>query len=152
MELKPNQGARKTRRRVGRGISSGLGKTCGRGHKGQRSRSGKRQPFTGFEGGQTPLYRRIPKRGFRSRRVDAPHGINLSKLDVFSDGETVTVDSLREHGLLPKSASQVKILGSGEIKAKLTLQVHAVSAGAKAKLDASGSTVMLLEEAPTDAE
>lgn len=122
--------------RRGRGHGSGNGKTAGKGHKGQKARSGAPRP--GFEGGQMPLYRRIPKRGFKCRNSKEIVGINLSALERFEDGATVTVETLMEAGVVKNPRDGVKILGSGELTKKLTVQVDAFSASAKEKIEALG--------------
>ena len=122
--------------RRGRGHGSGNGKTAGKGHKGQKARSGAPRP--GFEGGQMPLYRRIPKRGFKCRNSKEIVGINLSALERFEDGATVTVETLLEAGVVKNPRDGVKILGSGELTKKLTVQVDAFSASAKEKIEALG--------------
>ena len=122
--------------RRGRGHGSGNGKTAGKGHKGQKARSGAPRP--GFEGGQMPLYRRIPKRGFTCRNSKNIVGINLSYLERFDDGATVTVASLVESGIVKNPRDGVKILGNGELTKKLTVQVNAYSASAKEKIEALG--------------
>jgi large subunit ribosomal protein L15 len=122
--------------RRGRGHGSGNGKTAGKGHKGQKARSG--APRTGFEGGQMPLYRRIPKRGFKNMNSKEIVAINVSALECFNDGEVVTVDSLIESGIIKKSLDGVKILGKGDLSKKLTVQVNAFSEAAKEKIEAAG--------------
>ena len=122
--------------RRGRGHGSGNGKTAGKGHKGQKARSGATRP--GFEGGQMPLYRRIPKRGFTCRNSTNIVGINLSYLERFEDGATVTVESLIESGIVKNPRDGVKILGGGELTKKLTVQVNAFSESAKEKIEALG--------------
>lgn len=136
-ELKPVAGSRKTRNRVGRGHGSGSGKTSGRGHDGQNARSGG-GVRPGFEGGQMPLYRRLPKRGFTNRNSLEIVGVNLSALDRFEDGSTVTVESLIDAGIVKNPRDGVKILGNGEINKKLTVQVNAFSESAKGKIEAAG--------------
>ena len=128
---KPNDNFRR-----GRGHGSGNGKTAGKGHKGQKARSGAPRP--GFEGGQMPLYRRIPKRGFTCRNSKEIVGINLSYLERFEDGATVTVESLVEAGIVKNTRDGVKILGNGELTKKLTVQANAFSASAKEKIEALG--------------
>ena len=125
--------------RRGRGHGSGNGKTAGKGHKGQKARSG--APRIGFEGGQMPLYRRIPKRGFKNRNTLEFVGINVSRLDIFEDGDTVTVESLIEKGLIKNPRDGVKILGNGNITKKLTVKVDAFSAAAKEKIEAAGGSI-----------
>jgi len=136
--LKPAEGSKHSNNfRRGRGHGSGNGKTAGKGHKGQKARSGAPRP--GFEGGQMPLYRRIPKRGVSNY----PHkktiiGINVSALEVFEDGKIVTVDTLMEQGIVKHPRDGVKILGDGEFTKKLTVQANAFSASAKEKIEALG--------------
>ena len=122
--------------RRGRGHGSGNGKTAGKGHKGQKARSGAPRP--GFEGGQMPLYRRLPKRGFTCRNSKEIVGINMSALEVFDNDAVVTVDSLIEAGIVKNPRDGVKILGGGELTKKLTVQVNAFSASAKEKIEALG--------------
>lgn len=126
--------------RVGRGHGSGNGKTAGRGQKGQKSRSGGKVRV-GFEGGQMPLYRRLPKRGFKNRNTKEIVGINVEALNRFEDGAEVTIAALVENGLVSNPKDDVKILGNGELTKKLTVKVTAVSEGAKAKIEAAGGTV-----------
>ena len=137
--LKPNEGAVSERSRVGRGYASGNGKTAGRGHKGQKARSGGSTRL-GFEGGQMPLYRRIPKRGFKNYNYKEIIGINVSKLDVFENGTEVTVETLIEAGIVKNPRDGVKILGDGELTKKLTVKVNAFSKSAEAKITAAGGT------------
>ena len=122
--------------RRGRGHGSGNGKTAGKGHKGQKARSGAPRP--GFEGGQMPLYRRLPKRGFNNRNSKEIIGINLSALEVFENDAVVTVEALIEKGIVKNPRDGVKILGNGEITKKLTVQANAFSASAAAKIEALG--------------
>ncbi|MBO5373114.1 MAG: 50S ribosomal protein L15 [Lachnospiraceae bacterium] len=122
--------------RRGRGHGSGNGKTAGKGHKGQKARSGAPRP--GFEGGQMPLYRRLPKRGFTCRNSKEIVGINMSALEVFENDAVVTVESLIEAGIVKNPRDGVKILGGGELTKKLTVQVNAFSASAKEKIEALG--------------
>jgi large subunit ribosomal protein L15 len=124
--------------RRGRGHGSGNGKTAGKGHKGQKARSGATRP--GFEGGQMPLYRRIPKRGFTNRNSKTIIGINVSALEAFEDGTVVTVETLLESGIVKNPRDGVKILGNGELTKKLTVKVDAFSEGAKTKIEALGGT------------
>ena len=123
--------------RVGRGHGSGNGKTAGRGQKGQKSRSGG-NTRVGFEGGQMPLYRRLPKRGFKNRNTKEIVSVNMSRLEVFEDGATVTVDAMKEIGIIKNPKDGVKILGSGELTKKLTVQANAFSASAKEKIESLG--------------
>ena len=122
--------------RRGRGHASGNGKTAGKGHKGQKARSGAARP--GFEGGQMPLYRRIPKRGFTNRNTKTIVGINVSALEVFDNDAVVSVETLKEAGIVKNAKDGVKILGNGELTKKLTVQANAFSAGAAAKIEALG--------------
>ena len=135
--LKPAEGSTKTRKRIGRGTGSGLGGTSTRGHKGAKSRSGYSKKI-GFEGGQMPLYRRIPKRGFKCRNSKEIVGINVSALERFEDGATVSVETLIESGIVTNPRDGVKILGNGELTKKLTVQANAFSAGAVEKIEALG--------------
>ena len=135
--LQPAEGSKHSDNfRRGRGHGSGNGKTAGKGHKGQKARSGAPRP--GFEGGQMPLYRRIPKRGFTCRNSKEIVGINLSYLERFEDGATVTFESLVEAGIVKNTRDGVKILGNGELTKKLTVQANAFSASAKEKIEALG--------------
>ncbi len=124
--------------RRGRGHGSGNGKTAGKGHKGQKARSGAPRP--GFEGGQMPLYRRIPKRGFTNRNTKEIVGINVSALERFENGSEVTVETLIENGIVKNPRDGVKILGNGEITKKLNVKANAFSEGAKQKIEALGGT------------
>ena len=135
--LRPADGAKQSNNfRRGRGHGSGNGKTAGKGHKGQKARSGGTRP--GFEGGQMPLYRRIPKRGFTNRNSKTIVGINVSALEVFGNDAVVSVDTLIERGIVKNPKDGVKILGNGELTKKLTVQANAFSAGAAAKIEALG--------------
>ena len=140
--LRPPRGSRKRKVRVGRGIGSKLGKTSGSGNKGQKSRRGYSRR-RGFEGGQMPLHRRIPKRGFRSPFGTTFDVINVADLNVFPAGETVTPDLLRAHGFV-RTQQQVKILGDGELKTKLAIHAHAFSASAKEKITKAGGSFEVL--------
>jgi len=135
-ELSPAPGSKKKKFRVGRGHGSGNGKTAGYGHKGQKARSGAPRP--GFEGGQMPLYRRLPHRGFKCRNSKDIVAINVSKLDVFEDGSVVDIAALKSKGLLSNPRDGVKILGEGDLKKKLTVQVNMFSETAKEKIEAAG--------------
>ena len=137
-ELEKNIGATHAKKRVGRGSGSGLGKTSGRGQKGQKARSGGSiNPV--FEGGQLPLYRRIPKRGFSNHMFKTTYAVvNLDQLNVFENGTVVTPALLREAGIVKNPRDGVKILGGGELTKKLTVQVNAFSASAKEKIEALG--------------
>ena len=135
--LRPADGAKQSDNfRRGRGHGSGNGKTAGKGHKGQKARSGAPRP--GFEGGQMPLYRRIPKRGFTNRNSKTIIGINVSALEVFDNDAVVSVETLIEQGIDKNPRDGVKILGNGELTKKLTVQANAFSAGAVAKIEALG--------------
>ena len=137
--LKPAEGSKHSANfRRGRGHGSGNGKTAGKGHKGQKARSGATRP--GFEGGQMPLYRRLPKRGFTNRNTKEIVGINVSTLERFDNDAVVTVESLMEIGIIKNPKDGVKILGNGELTKKLTVKVDAFSEGAKAKIEAAGGT------------
>ena len=136
-ELSPVAGSVKDRKRLGRGAATGQGKTAGKGHKGQKARAG-RGPHIGFEGGQMPLQRRIPKRGFNNIFAKEIATVNVAKLDRFEDGATVTVEDLVKTGLVKKALDGVKVLGNGEITKKLTVQANAFSASAKEKIEAAG--------------
>lgn len=128
--------------RRGRGHGSGNGKTAGKGHKGQKARSGAPRP--GFEGGQMPLYRRIPKRGFTCRNSKEIVGINVDALNRYEDGAVVTVETMIETGLVSNPRDGVKILGNGEVTKKLTVKANAFSESAKAKIEAAGGTVEVI--------
>ena len=135
--LRPADGAKQSDNfRRGRGHGSGNGKTAGKGHKGQKARSGATRP--GFEGGQMPLYRRIPKRGFTNRNTKEIVGINVSALEAFENDAVVSVAALIEKGIIKNPKDGVKILGNGELTKKLTVQANAFSEGAKAKIEALG--------------
>ncbi|HLP78656.1 MAG TPA: 50S ribosomal protein L15 [Candidatus Paceibacterota bacterium] len=143
-DLKPRPGAKHRRKRLGQGESSGRGKTAGRGGKGQTARSGSSIRI-GFEGGQMPLIRRIPKRGFNNKR----HGtvyipVNLESLNVFEDGAKVDVAALKSIGLANGQGDGIKILGSGEVTKKLLVSAHAFSASAKAKIEAKGGSCEII--------
>ena len=137
--LRPAEGSVKSDNfRRGRGHGSGNGKTAGKGHKGQKARSG--APRLGFEGGQMPLYRRIPKRGFKNRNRLEIVAINISALEKFDNGADVTVDTLIESGIVKNPKDGVKILGNGELTKKLNVKANAFSATAKEKIEALGGT------------
>lgn len=137
--LRPAEGSKHSDSfRRGRGHGSGNGKTAGKGHKGQKARSGAPRP--GFEGGQMPLYRRIPKRGFKNRNSKTIIGINVSALERFENDTVVTVETLMEAGSVKNPRDGVKILGNGELTKRLTVKTDAVSEGAKAKIEAAGGT------------
>lgn len=138
-ELEKNIGATHTKKRVGRGSGSGLGKTCGRGQKGQKARSGGSiNPV--FEGGQLPLYRRLPKRGFTNGKFRTRYAvINLSDLNVFEDGTVVTPALLKETGVIKNQLDGIKVLSNGKLERKLTIQAHKFSTTALEKIEESGS-------------
>src|ERR671936_3218766 len=149
--LKPSS-PRKARKRLGRGLGSGKGRYSGRGIKGQKSRSGSHKMRAGFEGGQMPIYMRIGKQRGATSKDAMPIGpfrtstvpVNVAALDRFDDGAEVTPESLRERGIIKNTKTDVKLLGNGELKKKLTVRVHAISATARKKVEASGGTVSLL--------
>ncbi len=143
--LKPARGATKTKKRLGRGRGSGTGKTSGKGVKGQKARPGHHGARFAFEGGQMPMPRRIPKRGFTNpNRVEA-FPINVSLLDkMFEAGATVDLETLRAKGIVPKLVDTVKILGEGELTKKLTVKAHRASETAKSKIQAAGGSFELI--------
>ena len=134
--LSPAKGSKHNNFRRGRGHGSGNGKTAGKGHKGQKARSGAPRP--GFEGGQMPLYRRIPKRGFTNRNSKDIVAVNVDVLEVFDNDTVVTIELLKERKIIKNPRDGVKILGNGELTKKLTVQVNAFSAGSKEKIEALG--------------
>ena len=136
-ELKPAAGSKKAPKRVGRGTGSGLGRNAGKGEKGQNARSGG-GVRPGFEGGQMPLYRRLPKRGFKNPNHLEIVGINVDLLNRFEDGAVVTVESMIQAGIIKNPRDGVKILGKGELTKKLTVKANAFSESAKAKIEAVG--------------
>ena len=138
-DLSPAAGASKERKRIGRGPASGQGKTAGKGHKGQKARSG--APSPGFEGGQMPLYRRLPKRGFTNRNTKEIVAINVSALEVLEAGIEVTPETLLEAGVIKKICDGVKLLGNGELTKAFTVKGCAFSEGAKAKIEAAGGSI-----------
>ncbi|MBO5030547.1 MAG: 50S ribosomal protein L15 [Lachnospiraceae bacterium] len=141
--LRPAEGSKHSDNfRRGRGHGSGNGKTAGKGHKGQKARSGAPRP--GFEGGQMPLYRRIPKRGFHNRNSKEIVAINLEVLERFEDGATVSVETLIETGIVKNPRDGVKILGRGELTKKLNVQANAFSASAKEKIESLGGTAEVI--------
>ena len=143
-ELEKNIGATHSKKRVGRGSGSGLGKTCGKGQKGQKARSGGSiNPV--FEGGQLPLYRRIPKRGFSNALFKTEYAIvNLSELNNFEDGTVVTPALLKENGIVKNELSGIKVLGNGTLEKKLTIQAHKFSKSAIEKIKESGSNIEVI--------
>ena len=142
-ELKANPGARKEAKRIGRGQGSGNGKTAGKGQKGQLSRSGGGKG-PGFEGGQTPLYKRIPKRGFTNVNRKEYAIVNLSDLNRFEDGATVTPETLLASGIIKKELSGVKVLGNGTLEKKLSVTCHKISSSAKAAIEKAGGKAEVL--------
>ena len=136
-QLSPAEGSTKSTKRKGRGPGSGLGKTSGRGHKGQKSRSGG-GVRPGFEGGQMPLTRRIPKRGFTNIFAKVYNEVNLDQLSIFEENAVVTPELLKEKGIVKKDNDGVKILGNGELSTKLTVQAHKFSKAAQEKIEAAG--------------
>jgi large subunit ribosomal protein L15 len=147
-ELRPAEGSRKKSKRVGRGRASGHGKTSTRGHNGQGQRSGESKRF-GFEGGQTPLFRRLPKLHNFDQVIKREWiEINVGTLSNLAANTEVTPESLVEHKLLRKVSDSLRILGNGELKVALTVKAHHISAGAKTKIEAAGGTVEIIEPAP----
>lgn len=142
-ELKPAKGARKKSTRKGIGLGSGLGKTAGRGHNGQNSRSGG-GVRPGFEGGQMPLHQRVPKRGFTSKFKKHFAEINVTDLNRFQEGTTVTPELLQEIGMVKKVQDGIKILGNGELNVKLAVQAHRFSKSAEEKIIAAGGSVEVI--------
>ena len=142
--MHPNDGATTTKKRVGRGIGSGLGKTSGKGHKGQNARSGG-GVRPGFEGGQLPLFRRLPKRGFSNARFKVEYAtINLSDLNRFEDGAVVTPELLKEMGLVKNQLDGIKVLGNGTLEKKLTVKAHSFSASAKEQIESLGGKIEVM--------
>lgn len=143
-ELKKNEGAIFARKRVGHGPGSGLGKTSGKGHKGQKARSGASiNPV--FEGGQTPLYRRLHKRGFTNAQFKTRYAtINVSDLNRFNDGDTVTLELLKEMGIIKKELSGLKVLGNGNLEKKLTIKANRFSSKAVSKIEDAGGTAEVI--------
>lgn len=136
-ELKPSEGSRRERNRVGRGIGSGNGKTSGRGHKGQNARSGG-GVRPGFEGGQNPLHKRLPKRGFTNPNRKEYAIVNLEQLNRFEDGTEVTPELLLETGVVSKLRDGIKVLGEGKLESKVTVKAHKFSSSAKEAIEAAG--------------
>jgi len=142
--MQPAEGATQTRKRVGRGVGSGLGKTSGRGEKGQKARSGySRKP--GFEGGQLPLYRRLPKRGFSNAQFKTTYAvINLSDLNNFENGAEVTPEILKDMGIVKNGLDGIKVLGNGTLEKKLTVKAHKFSNVAKEQIEKLGGKVEVI--------
>lgn len=142
--MQPNLGATTTRKRVGRGVGSGLGKTSGKGHKGQNARSGGGVRL-GFEGGQLPLFRRLPKRGFSNARFKTRFAtINLSDLNRFEDGAVVTPELLKEMGLIKNQLDGIKVLGNGKLEKKLTVKAHQFSSSAQREIEGNGGKIEVI--------
>ncbi|MEJ7601100.1 MAG: 50S ribosomal protein L15 [Kofleriaceae bacterium] len=143
--LHPNEGATREKKRLGRGRGSGKGKTSGKGVKGQKARAGHHGARLAFEGGQMPMPRRIPKRGFKNPNRLEPHPINVATLEaVFETGDTVNLETLQAKGLVPKLVEYVKILGEGELTKKLTVSAYNASATAKEKIEKAGGSVEVI--------
>lgn len=138
-ELSPAEGAKKDRKRAGRGIGSGLGKTAGRGHKGQKSRSGG-MPKVGFEGGQMPLQRRLPKRGFASKTARYNEEVRLYQIQAMN-ADVINLETLKEAGMIGHAIRKVKVINTGEIERAVTIQGLGVTEGAKAAIEAAGGKV-----------
>ena len=145
--LRPNPGAKRPPKRVGRGPGSGHGKTSGKGHKGEESRTGKGKP-PWFEGGQMPLQRRVPKRGFRPLARKEYAVVNVGSLEVFEDGASVDCAALQAAGLVRKIGDGVKLLGSGDLTRKLAVTVHAFSDPAREKVEKAGGTIRMVTDVP----
>ncbi len=144
-DLKPNAGATRERKRIGRGIGSGNGQTAGKGVKGQKARTGHHGAIIGFEGGQMPMQRRLPKRGFKNFfRIEA-FAINVGSLAARFDSGVVDIAAMKHAGIVPKTAPKVKVLGEGEVKGKLTVRAHAFSESAKAKLEQAGGSAEVVK-------
>ena len=140
-DSQPRPGAVKSRKRVGCGESSGHGKTCGKGHKGQMARAG-RGIRPGFEGGQMPLFRRLPKKGFSNEQFrDVYETVNVGDLNIFEDGAVINETSLREKNLVNRVCDAIKILGNGELTRKLTVEIKSLSASAREKIEKAGGSV-----------
>jgi large subunit ribosomal protein L15 len=142
-ELKPAEGSRHERKRLGRGIGSGQGKTAGKGHKGQKARSGGGVRI-GFEGGQTPLFRRLPKRGFTNINRKEYAVVNLDALNRFEEGTEVTPELLIETGVVSNEKAGIKILAKGNVEKKLTVKAHKFSSAAKEAIEAAGGTTEVI--------
>ena len=147
--LAPNPGATKKPKRIGRGPGSGRGKTSGKGQKGQKARAGSHGARAGFEGGQMPMQRRLPKRGFKNPFREEAYPVNLSTLSTtFANGGEVDVDAMRTAGLVPRSVRIVKVLGTGDVTAKFTVTAHRFSKTAIAKLEAAGGSAQVISKSP----
>ncbi|MBU0552689.1 50S ribosomal protein L15 [Myxococcota bacterium] len=143
--LKPAKGAVKKKKRIGRGESSGWGKTAGSGHKGQKARSGNSKPRRGFEGGQMPLARRLPKRGFTSQNRVEYAIVNVGQLEVFGADAVIDLDTLRARGMVKKGLSLLKILANGDLNISLTVKAHKFSQAAINKITSAGGSIELIE-------
>ena len=142
--IKFNEGSKRIAKRVGRGTSSGMGKTSGKGHKGQKARSGYSRK-AGFEGGQLPLYRRLPKRGFSNALFKEEYAvINVSDLNKFDEGTVITPELLKETGIIKKQLSGIKVLGNGSLEKKLTVKANKFSMTAREKIEAAGGKVEVI--------
>lgn len=143
-ELKKNEGATFSKKRVGRGPGSGLGKTSGKGHKGQKARSGAKISAV-FEGGQLPLYRRLPHRGFNNARYKVTYAtINIEDLNIFNDGDVITPEFLQERGIIKKQLAGIKVLGRGKLEKKITIKAHKFSNSALTKIEEAGSKIEVI--------
>ena len=142
-ELQPSEGSTKSRKRLGRGHGSGLGKTSGRGHKGQKARSGGGVRI-GFEGGQMPIYRRLPKRGFTNIFAKEYVEVKISDLNTFDNGATVDAEALKEAGIIKKVCDGIKVLGNGSLEKKLTVKAAKFTGSAKEKIEAAGGKVEVI--------
>jgi large subunit ribosomal protein L15 len=150
-ELKGRPGSNRKRKRIGRGVGSGHGQTAGKGTKGQKARTGHHGARIGFEGGQMPMQRRLPKRGFKNPFRKAAFAVNVGHLsERFPDG-VVDVDAMKNAGMVPRSAPLVKVLGEGDVTKKLTVRAHAFSESAKAKLEKAGGTAEVMTLTPSPA-
>ena len=139
-ELSPAKGSKRSRKRIGRGPGSGTGKTAGRGHKGQKSRSGYSRRL-GFEGGQMPLIRRVPKRGFTNIFRKTYRTVNVNRLNAFEAGSVIDVEAMQHAGLLRKGRTEVKILGNGDLEVALTVRAHKFTRTAAQKIEKAGGTI-----------
>lgn len=142
-ELQPSEGSTKSRKRLGRGHGSGLGKTSGRGHKGQKARSGGGVRI-GFEGGQMPIYRRLPKRGFTNIFAKEYVEVKVSDLNKFDNGTTVDAEALKAAGIIKKTCDGIKVLGNGSLEKKLTVKAAKFTGSAKEKIEAAGGKVEVI--------
>jgi large subunit ribosomal protein L15 len=144
--LKPNKGANRERKRIGRGMGSGNGQTAGKGVKGQKARTGHHGARIGFEGGQMPMQRRLPKRGFQNFFREEAFPINVASLCKRFDGTAIVdVDAMKHAGIVPRTAKKVKVLGEGDVDKKLTVRAHAFSESAKAKLEQAGGAAEVVK-------